>query len=351
MKKINKGFETEERLRSYFLRSGYYVVRGVPFRYKGFDVTDIDLWLYGRTSSVSREIAIVDIKNKKTPQALERVFWVEGLKKAMNATTSIVATTDKRPEVSEFGKSMGTAVLDGNFLQRLGTPEENLKQRLSDEELEEKINSYSLAKLDGDWKGRLNESKELLSKGLNFDSCIKWMDTANFFAEKVSINDRHSETAARCLYLVLSFLAIGFDHVLKDLSFEEANKRKQSIKEGLTYGSRGKKGMDIVIENTAALIKKYVTSSESVSETIRSAVTQDLESLRTSIVSEHIAKADFIKHAFSIAKELELRAYSREFLDFNNFSLDCKSFIFCLIDYFKIDRGLFVKGTGLQISP
>lgn len=62
---INKGFKTEEILRIYFLKNGYYVARGIPFNYRGFAITDIDLWLYNRTSSVSREISIVDIKNKK----------------------------------------------------------------------------------------------------------------------------------------------------------------------------------------------------------------------------------------------------------------------------------------------
>jgi len=61
IKKINKGFAMEERLRIYFLQSGYYVARGIPFKYKKFDITDIDIWLYNRTSSVSREIAIVDV--------------------------------------------------------------------------------------------------------------------------------------------------------------------------------------------------------------------------------------------------------------------------------------------------
>ena len=73
---INKGFVMEELLRNYFLRAGYYAVRGVPFVYQEFDVTDIDIWLYGRMSAVSREITIVDAKNKKTPQAIERIFWV-----------------------------------------------------------------------------------------------------------------------------------------------------------------------------------------------------------------------------------------------------------------------------------
>lgn len=69
---LSKGPKMEELLRNYFLKAGYYVVRGVPFIYEGFDITDIDLWLYGRASSVSREITIVDIKNRKTPQAIEK---------------------------------------------------------------------------------------------------------------------------------------------------------------------------------------------------------------------------------------------------------------------------------------
>jgi hypothetical protein len=113
---LGKGYLAEEMLRAYFSRAGYFVVRGVPFCYEGFDVTDIDLWLYSRSSSVSREIAIVDAKNKKTPQAIERIFWIKGLQKAVGASKAIVATTDRRPEVKEFGKQLDVVVLDGSFL-------------------------------------------------------------------------------------------------------------------------------------------------------------------------------------------------------------------------------------------
>ena len=98
-KEINKGHRMEETLRIYFLKSGYYVARGVPFRYKDFDITDIDLWLYNRTSPVSREISIVDVKNKKTPLAIERIFWTKGLQIAIKANSALVATTDKRKDV------------------------------------------------------------------------------------------------------------------------------------------------------------------------------------------------------------------------------------------------------------
>ncbi len=98
MKKVNKGEVMEELLRDYFMQAGYYVVRGVPFVYEGFDITDIDLWLYSRTSSISREITIVDIKNKKTPQAIERIFWTKGLAEAVGAGNAIVASTEKDPK-------------------------------------------------------------------------------------------------------------------------------------------------------------------------------------------------------------------------------------------------------------
>ena len=35
MAELTKGFQAEENLRMYFLQNGYYVARGIPFKYKG----------------------------------------------------------------------------------------------------------------------------------------------------------------------------------------------------------------------------------------------------------------------------------------------------------------------------
>ena len=61
-----KGEMMEELLRNYFLNLGYFVVRGIKYRYNENDITDVDLFLYGRISSLSREKINVDVKNKKT---------------------------------------------------------------------------------------------------------------------------------------------------------------------------------------------------------------------------------------------------------------------------------------------
>lgn len=52
--KLTKGYETEEILRNYFLGLGFYVVRGIKFKYKNFDVTDIDLLIFSKESPLIR---------------------------------------------------------------------------------------------------------------------------------------------------------------------------------------------------------------------------------------------------------------------------------------------------------
>ncbi len=78
-KSTKKGADTEESLRSYFNSSGFFSVRGVPFEHAGISLTDIDLWIYIRESNFARIRINVDIKNKRTPQAMERIFWTKGL--------------------------------------------------------------------------------------------------------------------------------------------------------------------------------------------------------------------------------------------------------------------------------
>jgi len=81
---LKKGEATEEILREYFLKLGYFVVRSIPYKYNQFDVTDVDIWLYSRPSPLTRERTNVDVKRKKTPQALERIFWAKGLQQVLS---------------------------------------------------------------------------------------------------------------------------------------------------------------------------------------------------------------------------------------------------------------------------
>ena len=115
----------------------------------------------------------LDIKNKKTPQAIERIFWIKGLQYAVKATNAIVATTDKRTDIKDFAKDLNVFVLDGNFLNKIQKLEKSLENRLTDEEIATMIEAYSFNKLDGNWKQRFYEAKSLLAFGQNFDNLNK----------------------------------------------------------------------------------------------------------------------------------------------------------------------------------
>lgn len=336
---LDKGYKMEELLRCYFLQAGYFVVRGVPFVYEKFEVTDIDVWLYGRASSVSREITIVDSKNKKTPQAIERIFWVQGLKLATRATNAIVATTDRRQEVKDFGKDMGIPVLDGLFLSKLKKFED--PSRLTEEEYFKKIDDYALSKLDGDWRGRMQTSKSLLAKGLSFDSCNEWLLNCRFFAEQAITKPNQREVALRSLYLICSYISIAVDYILREYSFLEQAERSALIKDGFSYGSKGSSGFKKILNVTMGLVEQHAKDGVLISKQVRASVEQQLTTSNTEILGEFFSKNDVAKSLFPVAKELEALAMQRQFLSHINASVELRSFLMCLLDFWGMDRVLF----------
>jgi len=348
---FGKGHAMEEALRSYFLKAGYYVVRDVPFVYEGFDITDVDLWLYGRASSVSREITIVDVKNRRTPQAMERIFWVQGLKQATKANSAVVATTDRRQEVKDFGRDLGVLVLDGFFLAKLAKSDNPTVHRLAEEELISRIDQHSLGKLDGDWKGRVLLCKSLLPRGLSFDNCNEWFSHAKFFAEQSVIRPTQRETALRCLYLVCSLIAIAVDFLLREFSFLDQAERSALIKDGFTYGSKGSSGMKKVLNVALRLVEEHAPDGPSISKQMSSSVERQLASLNTVILGEYFSKTDVAKTLFTVARELENLAMQRGFASHATASVETRGMLSCLLDYWGIDRVMFSEGQESSGAP
>ncbi|MDD5158097.1 hypothetical protein [Sulfurimonas sp.] len=341
---INKGFKTEEILRIYFLKNGYYVARGIPFNYRGFAITDIDLWLYNRTSSVSREISIVDIKNKKTPQAIERIFWVKGLQTAIKATNALIATTDKRPDVKDFGKDLNVFVLDGNFLNKIKNYEQYLEARLTDEEIISMIDSYSLSKLDGDWKNKFLEAKSLLALGLNFDNMNKLLNITKFFVEQIFTKPSQKEISLRIFYLLCSYIAINLDYIQRDLAFlEDADARKNAFKNGFRYGNKGEKEIKRIIDMSLSFVEQYADNGQSIANQARYNISKQFENMPTDILAEYFSDNKVLKSIFASSLEFELLSANRIFKLHTYSTTEVKSFIAVLLDFYGIDRVFFAK--------
>ena len=185
-----KGELMEELLRNYFITSGYYVVRGVKFKYEGFDITDVDLYLYGRSSSITRQRINVDIKNKKTPQAFERILWANGLMKLLNFNSCIVATTDQKSVIQNFGQMHNTIILDGAFLAKLRA--NTFPDRLTEEDLLSKLSNHKGDKTynNKDWKFIYETSKSKLLTEQDFSGFNSTLSTLVYFIEKSLIDEQ-----------------------------------------------------------------------------------------------------------------------------------------------------------------
>lgn len=328
-----KGAVAEEALRNYFLSIGYYVARGVKFTFHRFDVTDADLWLYARNSPLSRERICVDIKNKRTPQALERIFWAKGLQAVLGLDSCIVATTDSRPDVREFGLQHNVRVLDGRFLSRLTKSARSHKERITEEEFLVDLDSGSLGRLGGDWRGRYEESKSRLLHSLNFDGCNAWLDDIGYLLTQIASGNQ----AWRLLYASCSHFMIAMDFVLREFIAEDQEQRRQIIERGIRYGVSGQEFTEKVGRMAAALVES-VAAQPGLADTLQYEIRQQAISVKADLLAEFFAKNLSGSSSFEVALVLEAAAFSPQVPTPSELSAQTQSVIGVLADFCGIDR-------------
>lgn len=333
---LSKGFALEESLRAYFIRSGYFVARGLPYRYKGIDITDIDLWLYNRTP-VSRTITIVDIKNKSRPQAVERIYWTLGLKVALSANEAIVATTDKRREIIQLGERSGVRILDGNFLARLNKAKSLDADRLSEEDLIDLVKNYELQKLDGGWLDKLSQAKQTLVGSLNFSGVQSLLYYSRFFVSQAIEGDIHRTTAIRLAFRTIAYLCICLDASLSSITFLEDSERKEAIRSGLQYGAAGPQGVEDFLDTVKPLLTNFVENGGAAFQQLKRNFYTALSSSRNEILVEYFSRAPNVASLFVLGRYFDEMSTSTSLTGALNRS-DARSLIYVLLDFWEIER-------------
>jgi hypothetical protein len=337
VKLINKGAAMEENLRRYFLNLGYYVLRGVKFRYNSFDVTDVDLWLYAKTSALTRQRTNVDIKNKKTPQALERIFWVKGLKETLALDDCMVATTDSRSDVREFGLLHQVAVLDGPFLVRLQSSAKTYIDRLSEEEFMAQADHESLGKMGGDWKGRYEEAKSRVLIDLRFDGCNAYINDIQYFLEQRIALSESDPMLLRLVYSVTSMFLVAIDFVLKDYSTLDNEHRFRLLCEGFRYGNSGKEYATRLTHLTAELTE-MTGITPGVGKAIEVELKRQTKEMPVEALAEFFSKVVVQSALFSTAIEFESVAFAPVVPVPSKLSANAQSVLGVIADFINIDR-------------
>jgi hypothetical protein len=337
---LDKGSRAEELLREYFISCGFYVVRGAKVYFQKIEVSDVDLWLYSRPSLISRSRINVDLKRKGAPKALERILWTKGLQDILRTDQCIVATTDKRPLVKDFGDRNGVKVLDGNFMDRLLINDRKESGRLSEEEFINAVRGTPDDKFVSDWKTRFFKAKNRIVVSLGFDSCNAWLEDSRFFIEQ-SLVSRRAEIACRLTYLVLSFFLIGLDFVLAKNEFDVDQERVRALEEGLKFGDRGMAQTEQTVNLASRLIATYAPGSNSLGDRIRVEVTQDMHDLPTGVLVNYFTREEVRNSLFDLAFELESIAFGRNFVHPDKLGSPMKAALAVVLDYHQIERKRF----------
>lgn len=321
-----KGELMEELLRQYFLDAGYYVLRGVKFRYQSLDLTDVDLFLYRRNSNLSRERVNVDIKNRKSPQAFERILWANGIMKLLGFDHCVVGTKDTRPVIHSFAKLHNTTLLDGTFLGKL---KHRPNDRLSEEELSRELATVFGTKAveNKDWRYVYEMSKSRLLNEQDFSGLNSTLATVSYFIEASVSDEKKKELATRMVYATISHLLIILDYILKDIWFLDGNERQKRISEGLTFGNLGKEGVNKIIG-----IATQISGNRSAGSFLNS-----LRSVPLEILTDFFTRTDG-DTLFTTAKTLENLAYQRNFVAPSATDASIRSILSVLVDYCQIER-------------
>ncbi|SFB53566.1 hypothetical protein [Delftia tsuruhatensis] len=334
----SKGPALEELVRAYLVRQGFFALRSVPFKFEDNDVTDLDTWIYTRQSAAARIRGIVDVKNKKSPKAFERVLWVRGLQEIMRCDRAIIATTDSSPSVLRFAQLQGIAVLSKEFLDKL-SKKLDIDQRLTHEELVELVQKNPSQKHDGDWLRILGEAKSAVASLQGFPAFNRAMFAFKFFAERAEVRVQHREAALRCALLSAGVACIALDIGLEKYVFTDVEKRFDAIKNGVLFGDTGDGRVQHSIKTALEAIAEGIKNGKAIAAQAQQQLEKNLEGIRADVIAEYFMREHNAQHLFNAGRDLEAAAYGLVNPDNIVMPMETRSILGIFADYVGVRRG------------
>ena len=335
---LAKGAGLEELARAYFARQGLIAIRSVSINFEDEEVTDVDVWLYGRQGGGVRTRALVDVKDKKSPKAFERIMWARGMQLALNCDRAVVATTDTNAKVTRFAQQQKVALLTAAYLRHWSGGDDVLKERLSLEELTSSIQSYAGHKQDGDWLKQIAAAKSAVVSLTPYPAFNKAIASFRFFAERAATRPQHRGQALRGAFLSAALACMSLDAALERLAFENPQSRYNLLLSGVTYGDAGDNRVQNSIDMVLSVISHGVKNGKALARQTSDALEEMFAGVRAEIIAEFFAKEQNAAHLFPVARELEGRAHARSREGLIGLSVEAKSIIGVFADFVGAKR-------------
>lgn len=353
-----RGAILEEVLRAYFLRAGFFVIRGVPFRFADEDLTDVDLWLYERPTGTSRRVQICDIKYKQRPKAVERIFWTSGLADALEVDGAYVATTDKRTSLRVVAEKLDIQLIDGTDIQRIQNSQSILyPERIGDEKLIQELQSVDRAFRNKGLQEARSDILSALSEGFGAPSAVRTLEGFSRLASKAASYHPDSDAAraaGRLSFIAAAIVCESLDYVSVGAAFRTIDERRKLVLDAVRLGALSSEDGQQAFRMALALVEKYAPGGKGTASAVQVALNKDLEQIPAEIVADQAVKLLKSDQLFLVGRELEMAGYSVELPAFDQLSLQTKSMLGALLDYAGVDRKRFAESwvaKGVPSTP
>ena len=352
--RFSKGYALEELLRAYFLRAGFFVMRGIPFSFLDENLGDVDLWLYDRPTGTSRRVQFCDIKFKNRPKAVERIFWTNGLSDALKFDGAYVATTDKRKNIRLLASKLDIQLIDGIDIQRIReSPNVLYTDRISDELL-----LLELKIVDDELKNKNLQDTRLkilsaLSVGFGAPSAVRALDYFSNLAREVvhsHPDSKAARAAGRLTYLAAAVICESLDYVSIGAAFRTLNERRELILNAVRHGVLSDYDGQQTLRLALALVEKYAPGGSATARDVEAGFRGDLERIPAEIIADQAVKLLTDNNLFHTGLNLEKACYSIIPPPFDCLGLEAKSMLGALLDYSSVDRKRFAQAWKAKID-
>lgn len=334
---IRKGGSLEELVRAYFAQQGFFALRGVSYRYENEEIADIDVWLYGRQSPSVRTRTIVDVKNKRSPKAFERILWTRGMQLALKCDRAVVATTDDSEKVARYARHQGIALLSKNFVTLLRN-KLDIDERLSLEQFIGNIQQNKNHKQDGDWLRRISDVKSALVSSHGYPAFNKAIAGFRFFAERIQTRSHYREQALRGAYLTAAVACVALDSAVEQIVYDKPERRYNAILSGVTYGDTGDMRGQKSIKTVLDVIAEGMKNGRVIARGAKDALDRMLIDTRADIIAEYFSREQNAGTLFIVAKELDDRAHSMDPSVIQKLSVSARSVLGVYADFVRARR-------------
>ncbi len=313
------------------------MARDVPLKYKGIDVTDIDIWLYMKASSISRERTCVDIKNRKTPQAMERVLWTKGMMEILNSERAIVVTSDNRKVIRDYGIASNITVLHGEFVQKI-LRSYSLSSRISEEDMKIMFDEPCLIDARINWHKFYRDAKSALIEKLDFSGCNEYLKSISIVLQEYLASDKKSILSIRLVYELAAFFLISLDYASRFLAHLDNEERKKGLENGMRYGEVGQKRTEEILDMAIGVLAESGKADLFSPSEVREVYKKQMLDYPADILAEYFSKSSNMKLLFEAARKYDELAYSEVVTYPHQLSPELKAILGLLCDFFKLDR-------------